>query len=362
MWLQLIVQPILDRDGDILLWWNNCTVHETLAVQNAIKAMKGLHTAPLPKNCTDILQVLDLVVNGPIKHHYRTTRAKRLYDYFQEFKSKVATDWSTMSRDDQNNIQFKPPVQTLPKALEDLINLFAKWNDDEHPEDKLKGVQSSFIATGCVPNLNEDNIEPGVDEVKKFESFVAASTDQRSKTLPITPKDVLTLSTASVSDEVDIVDNSDFLDALAALAEPDSDEDFCADEDDNEQEDVVDAKDRLSSFSVPGNGDNDGNGDGDGDDDAGASDSDDDNAGGGSGCVISGGGSGSISGGGSTITNSMSVLVANEDVLNIDQQNNKRGRKKGTKNRSRKEIEDEKVQKQEKADNKKKAKEDKQKK
>ncbi|MBJ7298695.1 MAG: hypothetical protein JHC73_20910, partial [Dolichospermum sp.] len=223
MWLQLIVKPLIDRDGDILLWWNNCTVHETFAVQNAIKAMKGLHTAPLPKNCTDILQVLDLVVNGPIKHHYRTTRAERLYDYFKEFKSKVATNWSTMSRDDQNNIQFKPPVQTLPKALEDLINLFAKWNDDDHPEHKLKGVQSSFIATGCVPNLNEDNIEPGVDEVKKFENFDAASTDQRSKTLPIILKDVLTLSTASVSDEVDIDDNFDFLDALAALAEPDSD-------------------------------------------------------------------------------------------------------------------------------------------
>ena len=58
----------------------------------------------------------------------------------------------------------------------------------------------------------------------------------------------------------------------------------------------------------------------------------------------------------------MSVIVANEAVLNIDLKKNKRGRKKGTKNRTRQEIDHDKVQKQEKADNKKKAREDKQKK
>ena len=35
---------------------------------------------------TAALQVLDLVVNGPIKAHIKNKRAMRLYDSFQTFK------------------------------------------------------------------------------------------------------------------------------------------------------------------------------------------------------------------------------------------------------------------------------------
>ena len=41
----------------------------------------------LPKNMTGELQVLDLVVNGPLKAHIRKNRANALYSSFQEYKA-----------------------------------------------------------------------------------------------------------------------------------------------------------------------------------------------------------------------------------------------------------------------------------
>ena len=44
------------------------------------------------KNMTGELQVLDLVVNGPLKAHIRTVRANRLYKSFQDYKIIRAND------------------------------------------------------------------------------------------------------------------------------------------------------------------------------------------------------------------------------------------------------------------------------
>jgi len=38
---------------------------------------------------TDQLQVMDLVVNSPVKNDIRSDRADKLYDYFQQFKINV---------------------------------------------------------------------------------------------------------------------------------------------------------------------------------------------------------------------------------------------------------------------------------
>ena len=38
----------------------------------------------LPPNMTDVLQVMDLVVNAPLKAGIRRVRCDSLYDYFQK--------------------------------------------------------------------------------------------------------------------------------------------------------------------------------------------------------------------------------------------------------------------------------------
>ena len=41
---------------------------------------------PLPKNMTDVLQVMDLVVNSPVKAGIRAEIAASLFEYFQQWK------------------------------------------------------------------------------------------------------------------------------------------------------------------------------------------------------------------------------------------------------------------------------------
>ena len=91
MWIDVQLSPLQKASGrKWLLVWDNCTCHCTEAVLSVFKE-KGILMELLPKNMTDSLQVMDLVVNGPIKSYVRRARAKMLYDYFQEWKELINT-------------------------------------------------------------------------------------------------------------------------------------------------------------------------------------------------------------------------------------------------------------------------------
>ena len=94
MWTDVVFNSdFIDKtpDGDRLLWMDNCGCHKTDVIINLFKQLK-IDMALLPPNMTDLLQVLDLVVNGPIKAHIRTLRAKRLLHAFQDYKTYVQTE------------------------------------------------------------------------------------------------------------------------------------------------------------------------------------------------------------------------------------------------------------------------------
>ena len=46
----------------------------------------GIAIENLPPNMTDLLQVMDLVVNGPIKADIRRAHIQAIFDYFQSWK------------------------------------------------------------------------------------------------------------------------------------------------------------------------------------------------------------------------------------------------------------------------------------
>lgn len=70
VWYELVMYPIKIRLGKMLLWCDNCGSHRTSSVRDAINET-GIDVAFLPPNMTSELQVLDLVVNGPIKAHIK---------------------------------------------------------------------------------------------------------------------------------------------------------------------------------------------------------------------------------------------------------------------------------------------------
>ena len=154
MWFDLIMKPIKDRLGKLLIWCDNCGSHKTSSVKEVI-AETNIDVAFLPPNMTAELQVLDLVVNGPIKAHVKNKRARRLYDRFQDYKIERLADMK-LPRNQRRNPEFKPPKPTMLEGMKDLILLF----QEQFTEEKFKKcVNTTFINTGTLPVVSvNDNL------------------------------------------------------------------------------------------------------------------------------------------------------------------------------------------------------------
>lgn len=155
LWFEIVMKPIKDYLGKMLLWNDNCGSHKTTPVRDVTREI-GIDVAYLPRNMTSELQVLDLVVNGPLKAHIRTNRANRLYKSFQLFKRE---------RDENNKLplaqrisaEFDPPKPTQLEGVTDLFLLFG----NEFQSQKFKDcINRSFVKTGTVPIPQEDMTLP----------------------------------------------------------------------------------------------------------------------------------------------------------------------------------------------------------
>ena len=86
MWIDLQLGPYYaKRRGRCALVWDNCGPHGVETTRE-ICAEWGIHDMRLPKNMTDVLQVMDLIVNSPMKAAARRDRCETLFDYFQAWK------------------------------------------------------------------------------------------------------------------------------------------------------------------------------------------------------------------------------------------------------------------------------------
>ena len=120
-----------------------------------------IDVAFLPPNMTSELQVLDFVVNGPLKAHIRTKRANRLYDAYRVYKV-ARTENNKIEKSIRQNLDFDPPKPTMTEGILDLILLFK----DQFNEEKFKScVNRSFIKTGTLPL--EDSLPVTFVEYKK---------------------------------------------------------------------------------------------------------------------------------------------------------------------------------------------------
>ena len=122
MWLELIMVPMRLRLGKLLIWFDNCGCHKTSIVQSYIKE-NDIDVAYLPPNMTAILQVLDLVVNGPLKSHVRQLRAKRIVRSFKDYLVLHRKDLEK-TETERENPTFTPPVPEQIQAIVDLFQLF----------------------------------------------------------------------------------------------------------------------------------------------------------------------------------------------------------------------------------------------
>ena len=151
MWYELLIKPIKERLGKMLLWCDNCGSHKTSSVKDVIEEI-GIDVAFLPRNMTGELQVLDLVVNGPLKAHIRNNRANRLYSHFQKYRLERAAD-RMLPVNERKNVGFNPPKPTQVEGMKDLIKLFKEQMTEERFQASIK---RSFIKTGTLPTIFDD--------------------------------------------------------------------------------------------------------------------------------------------------------------------------------------------------------------
>ena len=86
MWFDLQLGPYYEaKKGKCALVWDNCGPHNVEAIKD-IAAEWRIFPMNLPANMTDVLQVMDLVVNAPVKAAIRRDRANELFTYAQAFK------------------------------------------------------------------------------------------------------------------------------------------------------------------------------------------------------------------------------------------------------------------------------------
>ena len=186
LWFDVIIKPLVGER--MLLWCDNCGSHKTTSIMEVIDEI-GVDVMFLPKNMTGELQVLDLVVNGPLKAHIRTNRANVLYQSFQEYKLKRAAD-NDLPLLQRKNSEFSPPKPTMLGGIKDLIMLF----DGPFKEAKFRDcINRTFIKTGTLPLHRESEDLP--------DTFVVYRKEEQNGTMSVVP-----MGTMGLDDDEAVID------------------------------------------------------------------------------------------------------------------------------------------------------------
>jgi len=168
MWVDLVLAPLKFKSGDPhwVMVWDSCSSHLTESVQAKFQAY-GIFVKQLPVNMTDILQVLDLVVNGPLKRATRKERARSLYDYFQSWRASAnekvlqALMRDSKARDDaakHGRAEPPPTVPLLPPftppkpSMLDGLNCMSAAYKGMNITSFKEGIMRTFVKVGLAPH------------------------------------------------------------------------------------------------------------------------------------------------------------------------------------------------------------------
>jgi hypothetical protein len=93
---------------------------------------------------TDLLQVMDLVVNGPLKVHFRSKQAHSVVKYIQQWRR----EFTAAKTAAQPPPTFQPPPITVMDAVCTIMDVIT--SEFQQPNFKA-GMQRSFVDVGLAP-------------------------------------------------------------------------------------------------------------------------------------------------------------------------------------------------------------------
>ena len=98
----------------------------------------------LPKNMTDVLQVMDLVVNAPLKAGIRRMRCDQLFDHFQVWKFKRVQEAAKAA-----DVRKLPPWAPPKVSVADGIRTVIKVEETElATPDFRQSMSRCFVSVG----------------------------------------------------------------------------------------------------------------------------------------------------------------------------------------------------------------------
>ena len=141
-WSQRVnVRAQAARGGKALLWMDNCSCHVTDIIEQRMRDA-GIMVAKFPPNMTAVLQVLDLVVNGPLKRHIRSWTADEICAAFEKYQER----WRNM---ELGIGKFCAPKIKVGPAIEQLFELL---RTGEFAQEKFaQTIRQSFVKCGLTP-------------------------------------------------------------------------------------------------------------------------------------------------------------------------------------------------------------------
>jgi len=143
MWIDLIAAPLVNQLGTILVWSDNCSCHVTNAV-NQMYQQHGILHPYYPPNMTSKLQVIDLVVNGPIKQKVRSFRAKSMVEELEAYNERYQAE-QLKPEAERKTITFTPPKPELSLSMALLLSMLEK---DFQTDNFKEGIRRAFLSTG----------------------------------------------------------------------------------------------------------------------------------------------------------------------------------------------------------------------
>jgi hypothetical protein len=179
MYIDLILKPAATvRGGKLFLWMDNCSAHKVETLE-PLFLEAGVETAYLPPNTTYMLQVLDLVVNGPLKAYLRSKRAHALLDYFKTFRNAYVQEKLKDDENEKRHQKWNPPKPTMIECLLNCKELFLEGGRFSSPT-FIDSVQRTFLKCGLAPSTMDHTFSHY--EEKKFTN--GAMLHAPSSTLP----------------------------------------------------------------------------------------------------------------------------------------------------------------------------------
>jgi hypothetical protein len=151
MYIDLILKPLAEKQGGkFFLWMDNVSSHKVDLLDTIFKEA-NIEMGYFPPNMTQFLQILDLIINGPLKAHVRRKRGENILQYFRHYKLLYNAEMVKLE-DERTMPKWSPPKPTVQECILELINVM--YDDEESTFNEARfqqKVQSTFLATGTLP-------------------------------------------------------------------------------------------------------------------------------------------------------------------------------------------------------------------